>query len=198
MIDYTVHIKTVTPWVLLKEIPTGKGPIVKAMKEKYNTEGHGVYQLIEAKDVTVIDDKTFVHPDIGYTGVSSNVFSRVGGIKTASHGAGKLVHQVSKDPLNEFWIRYLFTEPGQEDLVEKSIQRETINKYNYMFKWRGASAGLDGSYTRIMSELNKIENPVELIGIIKKAEERWTGITLSAAKEGLLRDLMNDYFSEDE
>jgi len=85
MIDFTKEIKGITSWTVLGEMPTGKGPIVRALKEQYNTEGHGVYQLIEASHISKnIDNKSFVDPDIGYTGMSANIFNRAGQIKTGA------------------------------------------------------------------------------------------------------------------
>jgi hypothetical protein len=201
MIDFTKEIKGITSWTVLGEMPTGKGPIVRALKEQYNTEGHGVYQLIEASHISKnIDNKTFVDPDIGYTGMSANIFNRAGQIKTGAHNAGKMVYQKFKSPLTEVYIRYIFCEPSKEKLIEDSIHKESLIKYKYKFKWREASGGIDGISTRIQADLDKVENPSEIINIIKKAEERWAEITLSAAKSGTasFRDLVDEYFTEDE
>jgi len=198
MIDYTKSIASVTPWTLLKDMPTGKNSVVTAMKEQYNTEGYGVYQIIDSTDVKKIPEGVYVHADIGYTGLSGNVFSRVGAVKNKKHHPGKFLFQEKMDPLNEVHVRYLFVQPNKAKLVESSIHNETYSKFGHNFKWTKASGGLDGVSTGIISSLDKVENPSELINIIKKAEERWAYITLTAAKEGSLRDLLNDYFVEKE
>lgn len=193
MTEYENLIVARTEWYALNKMPMGRGPLVQSMKEKLNITGHGVYQLALRENLPIND---IVSEHIGYTGMSTNIFSRVTGIKTGKHNAGKMIIRQSFK-FDDVMIRYLFSAEGNEKLLETAIHTESTQKFGYRFKWRDASGGTDGISTRIIMDMDKVENPAELINIIRKAEERWTFVTLQAAKDGSLKDLINDYFSEE-
>jgi hypothetical protein len=194
MTDYKTIIKAKTEWTPLNQMPMGRGPIVKSMCQKYNVEGHGVYQLALKSDLPIDD---IVHKSIGYTGMSSYVFSRVTGIKNGKHNAGKmLIRQGLKH--DDVMIRYLFTDDQSYQLLETLIHTESVQQFGYTFKWRNASGGTDGISTRILTDIDKVEHAGELVMIIKKAEERFGQLALAAAKDGVMKDFVADYFSEDE
>lgn len=193
MTDFETLIVAKTDWQSLNKIPMGRGPLVQSLKEKLNVDGHGVYQLTLREHLLGAD---IISEHIGYTGMSSNVFARVTGIKNGKHNAGKMVHRQGFK-FEDVMLRYLFTTEGNEKLLETAIHTETAQKFGYRFKWRDASGGTDGISTRIIMDMDKVDNPAELINIIRKAEERWTFVTLQAAKDGTLKDLINDYFPDE-
>jgi hypothetical protein len=47
-------------------------------------------------------------------------------------------------------------------------------------------------------DIDKIENPADLVTIIRKAEERFGAMVLQYAKDGTMMDMARDYFTEDE
>lgn len=194
MIDFSEIIVHQTDWVQLSKAVMGRGPLVKSMCAKFDVSGHGVYQLAHKDDIQNV--KGIVDGNIGYTGMSANIFARVSGLKTGKHDAGKMLLRQNLKP-EDVMIRYLFTKEGNERLLETSIHTETNHQFGHNYKWTEASGGNDGRTTRIIIELDKVENLSELVNIIRKAEERWAYVTLQAAKDGTLRDLVNDYFSEE-
>lgn len=182
-----------TEWMTLDRVPTGRGPMVQDMIKRYGVTGAGVYQIAYKSNNPT---EEFVQKDIGYTGMSSNVFSRVAGIKTGKHGAGKLIRELGYKH-EDILVRYLFTKPDDERLLETSIHSETRHQFGYTFKWTEASGGNSGISTRILTDLYKVENPYELTEILRRAKERLSTILVEAAMEGSLGSLASDYFADE-
>jgi len=183
-----------TDWFALDKIPMGKGPLVKEMKAKLKVTGSGVYQLALKSDLPI---DGYVHANIGYTGMGKDIFTRVTGIKNGRHNAGKMIKRQNLKH-EDVLMRYLFTEPGNEALLENRIHNDTLHTAGYTFKWRDASGGNDGIATRVLVDIDKIENPADLVTIIRKAEERFGAMVLQYAKDGTMMDMARDYFTEDE
>jgi len=180
-----------TDWIPLNQLPTGRGPIVRDMKYRLDVTGAGVYQIALKSSNPSQDD--IVQKDIGYTGRAANVFNRVGGLKTGKHNAGKMIAEQNYK-FEDVIVRYLFTKDGDEQLLETKIHNETQHLFNYTFKWRKASGGTDGISTRILQDIDKIENPAELTEIIRRAKEHLASILIEAAMDGTLQSLASDYF----
>ena len=196
MIDYDELIIAKTEWTPLNRALTGKGREVQSLKNKLNVEGAGVYQLVMNTDLPITD---YVAKCIGYTGMSKNVFSRVGGIiaPAGKHGMRSYIHQNNLKH-EDISIRYMFTaDEASASMLEKHIHNEMNIKYGYDFKWRAASGGNDGVSTRIMTDLLKIDNPADLIMISQKAKSLFADIMFEAAVTNTMPDVINDYFSEE-
>ncbi len=192
--DIENKITSKTEWVSLSTMPMGKGPLVREMKKRFDTTGSGCYQLALKSELPIED---IVHKNIGYTGLASDVFSRCVGIRNGRHQAGKMI-ATQGIKLEDVVIRYLFTEKEDTSFLETTIHNSSFQQFGYTFKWRKASGGLDGIATRVLSDLDKIDNPAELKNIIVKAKTRFADIVLDAAMNDSMTDLVNDYFTEDE
>ena len=146
-------------WISMKDIPSysysNQTNKMKNFWSKYNGS-NGVYQIIKTKDIKKIDNK-IVHKDIGYSGKSSFMPRRVYESKTpsATHGVARGI--VNGDlNLDELSVRLLFTNPGDENELEKIIQTKTSEKYGYRYKWKFASLGNDGNVSKIINTISKL------------------------------------------
>ena len=148
----------------------------------------GVYQVAEEKDLENIGDK-LVHADIGYTGASKSLGQRTYPIRqcanpsssAATHGAGRYMRETKLDPAKCF-VRYLFTELGDENALEREIHKETEKQFGYRFKWKEASQGADGNYSMLIVYAEKLTDD-ELAAAITYFEE-YLGKRLVAEKLG--------------
>lgn len=183
-----------TAWTPLTQMPFGRGPLVREMKKQYNVTGAGCYQLALKSDLPIED---LIHKNIGYTGLASDVFSRCGGIPNGRHQAGKMI-ALQNFKHDDVVIRFLFTDPNDTAYLETAIHNESFMKFGYTFKWRKASGGVDGIATRIITDIDKVDNPAELKNIIVKAKTRFADLILDAAINGSMTDMVNDYFNEEE
>lgn len=192
--DFESKIIARTDWTPLNQMPLGRGPLVREMKNRLGVTGAGCYQVALKSDLPIED---IVHKNIGYTGLASDVFGRCGGIRNGRHQAGKMI-ATQGFKHEDVVIRFLFTKSDDTSYLETAIHNASFQQFGYTFKWRKASGGVDGIATRIISDLDKVDNPAELKNIIVKAKTRFADIILDAAITGSMSDMVNDYFNEEE
>lgn len=134
-------------------------------KSKYGT--CGVY-LVSTKDNLT---SNLIDSTIGYVGKSGNIFSRVYDIRGGEHGARKYITSKGINP-EDVYVKILFTEEEGQSLLERLIHEENQKNFGYRFAWREASGGNDGALTRILSDIDKLENEEELKKIADYVEEK--------------------------
>ena len=139
----------------------------KAAENKNKYGGSGVYLITTKENLT--DD--IINANIGYVGKSSNIFSRVYDVRGGEHGARKYIASKGITP-EDVYVKLLFTDEKGESLLESLIQEENFKRFGYKFFWKEASGGNDGAVTRILSDIDKIENEEELRKIADYIEEK--------------------------
>lgn len=152
-------------WQPLTTFESRNSRKVAENKAKYGTSG--VY-LVTTKDHLTSD---VIDGSIGYVGKSSNIFNRVYDIRGGEHGARKYINSKGIAP-EDVYVKLLFTEEEGESLLEKLIHDENQKKFGYRFAWKEASGGNDGALTRILSDIDKLENEDELKKIAEFVEEK--------------------------
>jgi hypothetical protein len=174
--DFTALIKDKTDWQpLLGAIGRASKKFVELVEE-YGS--HGVYQVIHKKDLT----DNLIDANIGYIGKSTNIFGRVYDIKTNQHNCCNYIKRNNLDRA-DVYVRYLFTEVGDETTLEDALHSEMNSQYGYRFAWREASAGNDGAMLRLYEAIDKIDNMDELKGIAKYVEDKAVSLFLETWKD---------------
>lgn len=134
-------------------------------KIKYGTSG--VYLVATKNNLT----DNLIDSGIGYVGKSSNIFYRVYDIRGGDHGARKYINSKGINP-EDVYVKLLFTEEEGEAYLEKLIHEENQKKFGYRFSWKEASGGNDGALTRILAEIDKLEDENDLRKIADFVDER--------------------------
>lgn len=158
-------ITNVLDWQPLTSFESRKSRKASENTEKYGASG--VY-LVSTKDNLTSE---LVDSNIGYVGKSANIFSRVYDIRGGDHGARKYISSKGINP-DDVYVKLLFTEPEGESLLERLIHEENTRRFGYRFAWKEASGGNDGSLTRILSEIDKLDLEDDLIEIANFVEEK--------------------------
>ena len=152
-------------WQQLTSFESRNSRKVADNKAKYGS--CGVYLITTKENLT----DELINANIGYVGKSSNVFSRVYDVRGGEHGARKYIASKSINP-EDVYVKILFTEEEGESLLERLIQEENFKQFGYKFSWKEASGGNDGAMTRILSDIDKIENEDDLKKIVDYVEEK--------------------------
>lgn len=144
----------------------------KAAEETALHGSCGVYLVSTKENLT--DD--IINANIGYVGESYSIFYRIYDMKGGKHGVRKYLKSKSIDP-NDVYVKLLLTEEGfdadrKSVKLEKLIHEEHVNQFGYRFSWKEASEGNDGATTRIMSEIDKLEDEDDLRSIYDYIEEK--------------------------
>lgn len=165
------YIKEIIDWQPITSMFGTLSPKYTDFVEKHGA--HGVYQVALKKDspTELISDK------IGYVGKSHNIMSRAYAIKINRHNCRTYINANSID-IKDVVIRFLMTEPNKEHDLESAIHAINQEKYGYRFIWRQASAGKDGTMSRIIEALDKIEDLDELKQLSMYIDERAQNIFL--------------------
>ena len=155
-------IKSRLDWIRLDTIFPGRmGDLI----EEHGTTG--VYQVVRTEHKT--DD--LVSPNIGYIGKSRSIFGRVWCMKANKHNACNYIKH-NNIPTSDIWARFLFTESGSQDKLERILHDKMRENYGYTFQWREASAGTDGSMLRLYEMIDKISTREDAENIYLYARER--------------------------
>lgn len=178
------RIIEVSEWKKVSELPAND-PLQEALNDKHSSSG--VYQVAMQEDVPSIGD-SIIHESICYTGQSARIHSRTYTIRQprGSHGASVYIRENNLDR-DEVMIRYLYTDPSSSTdhtSLEKEIHDTSEKMYGKKFKWKEASAGNDGRFTRILddckrltsSELLQLKNDLKdfyFNAIQREALENW-------------------------
>ena len=161
----------VTPWISISQIPSdGAEESRRLLVEKYGDSG--VYQVALSKDIDDIGSE-FVHPNIGYTGMSkAGILARTYPIRAPSgeHGASRYIREHNLDREKDVKIRYIYTDPDVARPLEKEIQIQTLNEFGYNFKWSSASAGNSGNSSQIVDLIKRLTCD-EILDIIPTIKE---------------------------
>lgn len=144
----------------------------KAAEETALYGSCGVYLVTTKENLT--DD--IVNANIGYVGESYSIFYRIYDMKGGKHGVRKYIKSKNIDP-NDVYVKLLLTEEGFDSnrnsvKLETLIQEENFKRFGYRFSWKEASEGNDGATTRILSEIDKLEDEEDLKNIYDYIEER--------------------------
>lgn len=160
-----VKITDISDWRPVSQIPSN-GSI-----ERDNENSSGIYQFAHASDIKDIGD-SLVHPNIGYTGKGKNVYDRTYTVRQpkGSHGVNRYIKQNNLCKESEVFVRYIFCDIAETKKLEDWIHTSTVKQYGYTFKWREASEGNDGKYSRAQDALEELTS-IELIDIISFARE---------------------------
>lgn len=149
------RIVEVSGWRKVSEIPASDS-LQAELDAKHTCAG--IYQVALASDVEKIGDN-LIHEDICYTGESGSIHARTYTIRQprGSHGASVYIREngLSKD---EVLIRYCYTDQNTRDhkSLESEIHATTTKMFGKKFKWKEASAGNDGRYTRILDDMKRL------------------------------------------
>jgi len=174
--DFLALIKNKTDWQpLLTAVGRGSKKFVELVEE-YGA--HGVYQVIHKKDLT----EDLINANIGYIGKSTNIFGRVYDMKTGQHNCCNYIKHNNYDR-SDVYVRYLFTDIGNETTLEDALHSEMTKQYGYRFSWREASAGNDGAMLRLYEAIDKIDNIEELKNIAKYVEDKAVSLFLETWKD---------------
>lgn len=189
--DYIIRS---TDWTPYTEMPMGNTKAVRAMKEDYELNGSGVYQVALKSDLPI---DGIIDANIGYTGKGTDVFKRAAGIRSGRHDCGKML-KLQNISVDDIVIRYLFTKTEDSGNLEQLIHKMTRKEFQCPFKWSKASGGLSGIITRILSDLEKLTEAPELAQVAKRADELLSGVLLEAAKNGTLGDIAKDFAADED
>ena len=149
------RIKKVSDWKMVSELPAND---VRQLELDEKNSSHGVYQDALSSDIEKIGD-SLIHEHICYTGESGSIHARTYTIRQpkGSHGASVYIREngLNKD---EVLIRYCYTEENTKDhkTLESDIHTTTAKMFGKKFKWKEASAGNDGRYTRILDDMKRL------------------------------------------
>ena len=174
-------IKSKLDWQRLDSI---FNPMSKRMAELVETYGvNGVY--IATRTEHKSDD--LISPNYGYIGKSKSIFGRVWCMKTNKHNACNYIkhNNITND---DIWVRFLFTEPGNESRLEQILHDAMKEKYGYSFSWREASAGSDGSILRIYEMIDKLTNREDAENVYSYAKERCVELYLENLGNEIVKD----------
>jgi len=142
-------------WRKVSDLPAND-PLQKALDDKHSPTG--VYQVAELSVIEKIAD-SIVHEDIGYTGMSQSIHSRTYSIRQprGSHGAAVFIRENNLDR-DKVMIRFLYTDPNTNDHVslENEIHSTSNKMFGKRFKWKEASAGVQGRYTRMIDDAKRL------------------------------------------
>jgi hypothetical protein len=158
-------IKSRLDW---QRLDTIFNPMSKRMTELIETHGsNGVY--IAARTEHKSDE--LVSPNFGYIGKSKSIFGRVWCMKTNKHNACNYIkhNNITND---DIWVRFLFTEPGNEARLEQILHDKMKEQFGYTFAWREASAGTEGSMLRIYELIDKLTSREDAENVYTYAKER--------------------------
>lgn len=197
----TVKINTIedyiirsTDWTPYAEMPMGNTKAVRAMKEDFELDGAGVYQVALKSEIPI---DNIIDKNIGYTGRGTDVFRRAAGIRTGRHDCGKML-KLQNISVDDIVIRFLFTKPDDCFKLEQLIHKMTRKEFQCPYKWSKASGGLSGIITRVLSDLEKLTEAPELAQVAKRADELLSGMLLDAAKNGTLIDIAKDFAADED
>lgn len=145
-------IKSKLDWTRLDTIYNNASKKMQHLFDEHGT--HGVYQIVTTENKT----DELLTKDIGYIGSSRNIFGRVYCVKiNKNHTGGAYIKRNEISPEN-VWVRFLFTEPGEEKELEDLIHHKMKQKFGYTFAWREASGGTDGHLTRLYEMIDKLSS----------------------------------------
>jgi len=164
-------IKSRLDW---QRLDTIFNPMSKRMTELIETHGsNGVY--IAARTEHKSDE--LVSPNFGYIGKSKSIFGRVWCMKTNKHNACNYIkhNNITND---DIWVRFLFTEPGNEARLEQILHDKMKEQFGYTFAWREASAGTEGSMLRIYELIDKLTSREDAENVYTYAKERCVDLYL--------------------
>jgi hypothetical protein len=163
--DCPVKIADISDWRPVSQIPSN------GSTERDNDNSSGVYQIAHVSDIKEIGD-TLVHQNIGYTGKGKNVYDRTYTVRQpkGSHGVNRYIKQNNLCKESEVFVRYIFCDVSDIKKLEDWIHNNTTKAYGYTFKWREASEGNDGKYSRAQDALEELTS-IELLDIISFARE---------------------------
>ena len=144
----------------------------KAAEETALHGSCGVYLVASKENLT----DELINANIGYVGESYSIFYRIYDMKGGKHGVRKYIKSKNIDP-NDVYVKLLLTEEGFDSdrksvQLEKLIQQENFKQFGYRYSWKEASEGNDGVSTRIISELDKLEDEDDLRYIYDYIEEK--------------------------
>ena len=179
--EVDVLVKSRLDW---QRLDTIFNPMSKRMTELIETHGsNGVY--IATRGEHKCDD--LISPNFGYIGKSKSIFGRVWCMKTNKHNACNYIkhNSITND---DIWVRFLFTEPGNEARLEQILHDRMKEKFGYTFAWREASAGTEGSMLRIYELIDKLTNREDAENVYTYARERCVELYL----ENLGNDTVKD------
>jgi hypothetical protein len=174
-------IKSRLDW---QRLDTIFNPMSKRMADLIEAHGStGVY--IATRTENKSDD--LISPNFGYIGKSKSIFGRVWCMKTNKHNACNYIkrNNITND---DIWVRFLFTEPGNESRLEQILHDRMKEKYGYTFSWREASAGNDGSILRIYEMIDKLNSREDAENIYAYVRERCVELYLENLGNELDKD----------
>lgn len=166
-----------TPWMSLMDVPSVGSKHNPTKKSKdfwdniYTQSRAGVYQI------STECPKELVHEHIGYVGESSDIPTRVYGLRLSAtseqsdqHGCGRYIRSESIDPEAVFF-RVLFTTPENRRVLESHLHAQMLDKFGYEqgFAWTGATSGVASSKFKAQDAIRRlnIEETKEVVEFIK-------------------------------
>lgn len=171
-IDPTSFIKDRLDWQRLDSIFNPDSKKMRPLVEEFGE--HGVYQVVRTENKT--DD--LISENMGYIGKSKRIFGRVYCLKINKHNACNFIKR-NEIAFNDIWVRFLFTENKEHAHDLESFLHESMReKYGYIFSWKEASAGNDGSILRIYEAIDKLTNREEAESVYSYARQRCVDLYL--------------------
>jgi hypothetical protein len=166
-----------TPWLSLMDVPSvgSKANPTKKSKEFwdniYTKSRAGVYQISTTCPKDLIDG------DIGYVGESSDIPTRVYGLRLSAtseqsdqHGCGRYIRSEGINP-ESVYFRILFTTPENRRVLETYLQQQMLDKFGYEqgFAWAAATSGVASSKFKAQDAIRRlnIEETKEVVEFIK-------------------------------
>lgn len=131
----------------------------------------GVYQ------VSTTRPNELVHTDIGYVGESSDIPTRLYGLKLSAtseqsdqHGCGRYIRSEGIDPA-KVYFRVLFTAPENRRKLEGHLHNQMVDKFGYEqgFAWSSATSGVASSKFKAQDAIRRLnlEETKEIAEFIK-------------------------------
>lgn len=164
--DSPVKIHRISDWRPVTQIPSN------GSSERDDEEFvSGIYQFAHVSDIKAIGDQ-LVHEKVGYTGKGKNVYDRTYTVRQpkGSHGVNRYIKQNNLCKETEVYVRYIFCDMCDIKELEDWVHKNTTKNFGYTFKWREASEGNDGKYSRAQDALEELTS-IELLDIISFAKE---------------------------
>lgn len=166
-----------TPWLSLVDVPSvgsKQNPTKKGQEfwdNIYPSARAGVYQI------STSCPKDLIHPEIGYVGESSDIPTRIYGMRLSAlseqsdqHGCGRYIRSEGIDP-ETVYFRVLFTTPENRRALETHLQAQMLDKFGYEqgFAWSAASSGVASSKLKAQDAIRRLnmEEIEEIVEFIK-------------------------------
>ena len=166
-----------TPWIALTDAPSvgsNANPTKKSQEfwdAIYSKSRSGVYQI------STECPKELISPDIGYVGESSDVPTRVYGLKLSAsseqsdqHGCGRYIRSEGINP-ETVYFRVLFTTPENRRTLEKYLHAQMLDKFGFEqgFAWTAATSGIASSKFKAQDAIRRlnIQETKEVVEFIK-------------------------------